>query len=240
MKKEINKSKKLGILGGMGSQATQYFFKKVIEKTDAKKDQDHINMIILNHASIPDRTEAILSGNHEEFLSLISEDMKIFEKYGAEHVAIPCNTSHYFYKEIQAMTKIPVINMVEETIKSISQNKDRIVKRVGILATDGTILTKIYEKECSKRGIEAVIPSEKSQKDIMSIIYDEIKSGKEGDCEKFMRVVEELRSKRCDVIVLACTELSYLKENNDLPEYCVDALEILAEKSVELSGKKLK
>jgi aspartate racemase len=234
----MNNNKKLGIIGGMGPQATQYFYKKIIDNTLAKNDQEHIDMMIINHATIPDRTATILSGNYDDFLKAIGDDIKMLEIYGACHIAIPCNTTHYFYKEIQSKTKIPIINMIEETLTSILNNKD--TKKIGILATDGTIQTKIYENECIKRGVEAVIPSPQSQKKIMSIIYDEIKSGDKGDINKFMEVVNELREKGCDAIILACTELSYLNENYDIPSYCVDALDVLVKKSIELSGKKIK
>lgn len=233
-----NKLKKLGILGGMGPQATQYFFQKIIENTDASRDQDHIDIVIINQASTPDRTATILSKNDKEFLSSIENSLKLLEFCNVDNIAIPCNTSHYFFDKIQSKTKIPIINMVEETIKYIAK-KDNI-KKIGILATDGTILTKIYDRECKKHGMEPVIPSEKNQKKIMGIIYNEIKNGKKGDYDKFMEVVSELNEKGCNFIILACTELSYLKASYNLPEYCIDALEILVDRSIKLSGKKVK
>lgn len=235
---KIKKNKKLGVLGGMGSQATQYFFQKIIDNTDAKCDQDYVEMVILNQASTPDRTEAILTQNDSALLISFREGVKFLEKCEVDNIAIPCNTTHYFFDQIQAFTKIPIINMVEEAVKNVLKNKK--IKKIGILATDGTIQTKIYEKECKKQGAEVVLPSEKSQMKIMEIIYDEIKKGKKGDYNKFMEVVFELKGKGCDAIILACTELSYLKANYDIPEYCIDALEILATKSINLSGKKLK
>ncbi len=231
-------NKKIGVLGGMGSQATQYFFKKIIENTDADRDQDYPDMIIINQASLPDRTAIIQSGETEEFISMIERNLKILEFAQVDHIAITCNTSHFFFNKIQSKTKLPIINMVEETVKSIINNA--IVKKIGILATDGTILTKIYENECIKNNIEAIIPSTESQKKIMNIIYKEIKAGEKGNFDSFMEVVEELRDKECDAIILACTELSYLKENHKMPEYCVDALDVLVRKTIELSGKKLK
>ena len=228
-------NKKLGILGGMGPQATQYFFQRIVERTDAKRDQDHIDILIVNQASIPSRTATILSGNDKDFLSVVEKSLKIFETWGADNIAMSCNTIHYFYKKIQAKTKIPIINMVEETVKSILEKSG--IKKIGILATDGTIKTKIYENEFTKAGVKAIIPSKAGQKKIMEIICEEIKSGEKGDFNKFMEVVEELRGQGCDAIILACTELSYLNKNYKVPEYCVDALEILVKKSIELSGK---
>lgn len=238
---DTNKTKKLGVLGGMGPQATQYFFQKIIETTDANKDQEHVDMVIINQASTPDRTSVILSNDkklEDEFLSSIEKSIKLLEKCDVDNIAIPCNTTHYFFDKIQARTNTPIINMVSETVKSVLQSGN--ARRIGILATDGTIFTKIYENECEKQGVVGVIPSEEGQKKIMSIIYDEIKSGQKGDLNKFMEVVLELKTKGCDAVILACTELSYLKANYELPEYCVDALEVLVKKSIELSGKKVR
>lgn len=236
------KTKKLGILGGMGPQATQYFFQKIVEHTDAKCDQEHIDIVIINQASTPDRTTAILSNDPKkksEFISSIENGLKLLEMCEVDNIAIPCNTSHYFFNEIQSKTKIPIINMISETVSSIIKNVKN-TKKIGILATDGTIKTQIYTKECKKYGVEAIIPSEENQKKVMEIIYDEIKSGQKGDYNKFMEVVRELKDQGCDAIILACTELSYLKANYNIPEYCIDALEVLVRKSIELSGKKFK
>lgn len=230
---------KLGIIGGMGPLATAYLFNRIVEFTDAQKDQDHIDIVILNHATLPDRTEVIKSGKYENFISAIVKDGKELEKLGVSNIAIPCNTSHFFYDEIQKRLDVNVINMVKETVLYIKNNKTDI-KKVGIMATDGTIKTKTYAKECILQGIEPVLPSEKMQKTVMSIIYDEIKNGKKGSLDRFMEVVDELREKECDMVILACTELSYFKEYHNIPEYCIDAMDVLVKKSIELSGKKCK
>lgn len=234
-----NRSEKLGIIGGMGSQATAYFFNRIVEKTQAEKDQEHIDIIILNHSTLPDRTSVILSGNYSEFISAIIEDAKKLEYLGVSNIAIPCNTSHFFYDMLQQHINIPIINMVKETIKYIIKN-NKDIKKIGIMATDGTIFTKTYEKECILSGIEAIIPSQEKQKIVMSIIYDEIKNGKKGSLNRFMSVVDELRNKGCETIILACTELSYFKEYHTIPDYCIDSMDILVMKSIELSGKKYK
>jgi len=228
--------KKIGVLGGMGPQATQYFFQKVIELTDAKTDQEHVDMVIINHASTPDRTEAILSEKHTDFISSIKQDIQNLEACAVDYIVIPCNTSHFFYPEIQSKTHIPVVNMIEETVAHI-KTKTPVLK-VGILATDGTIKTGVYQNTCAQQGIQTLIPDANDQKVIMSIIYNEIKTGKKGDFDNFMSVVSKLTSAGCGAIILGCTELSYLKAHYSLPDYCIDPLEILARKAIELSGRK--
>lgn len=231
--------KKLGIIGGMGSQATAYFFNRIVENTKASKDQEHIEIVILNHSTLPDRTQTILSGKYENFISAIVEDIKKLEYLGVDNIAIPCNTSHFFYDDIQKQTELPIINMVKETVKHII-NKNKAIRKIGIMATDGTIYTKIYENECITYGIEAIIPSEEKQKIVMNIIYNEIKNGKKGSLHKFMHVVDELKQKGCETIILACTELSYFKQYHTIPDYCVDSMDILVMKSIEFSGRECK
>src|SRR5690606_38481226 len=162
---------KLGVLGGMGPAATSLFFERVIENTVAHKDQDHIDMVILNHATIPDRTRAILEDNKEPFLEAVKKDFEIFEAAGIENIAIPCNTSHYFYDEMQSMTTINIIHMIEETVKHIRNKFGQAIK-IGILATDGTVNSGIYQRVCHKYNMEAHIPDVHSQEKVMRTIYD--------------------------------------------------------------------
>src|SRR5690606_31259272 len=131
----VNMGQKLGVIGGMGPKATSVFFEKIVNRTVAHKDQDHLNMVILNHATLPDRTNAILTNTGETFINAVKSDFKLLEAAGVANIAIPCNTSHYFYEELQKLTTIPIINMVEETIKEIHEKHGEGTK-VGILATD--------------------------------------------------------------------------------------------------------
>ncbi len=230
---------KLGILGGMGPMATELLFKMIIENTKASSDQEHIDMIILNHASIPDRTAAIKSGNTKEVFSALLSDIHMLEENGCSSVAIPCNTSHYFYDELQSQAHIPIINMVQSAIEDAKKSNPEI-KRIGILATDGTIFSDIYKKECSTLNIEAVYPDKDIQKIVMDIIYNQIKKGEKGNTEDFEKIDEHLRALGCQGAILACTELSCYKENNGLSDFYTDALKSLCRKSILASGGTLK
>lgn len=231
--------KKLGVIGGMGPMATQVLYKRIIEKTEASCDQEHIDMIILSHASIPDRTKSIKEGKTKELLGILSEDAKMLENNGASAIAIPCNTSHCLIEDIQKSVNIPIINMVRETIEHI-KNENPNIKKIGILATDGTNFTGIYKKECERLGIECVIPDSDTQKIVMSIIYDQIKAGQKGNMDDFLKIDKYLKSMGCEAGVLACTELSCFAKNYSLDSFYVDALEILCDKSILLCGGKLK
>ena len=230
---------KLGVIGGMGPMATQLFYKNVIEMTDAKSDQEHIDMIILSHASVPDRTSSIKSGETDKVFSVLMEDAKMLQENGANAIAIPCNTSHYFWEELQKAIKIPIINMVRETVLSIKE-KNPDIKKIGLLATDGTVFTGIYNKECVAAGIECVTPDENIQNIVMDIIYNQIKKGENGSMADFEKIDIFLKKSGCEAAILACTELSCFKANHELTDFYVDAMQVLCEKSILMCGGKLK
>lgn len=228
-------TKKLGVIGGMGSEATSYYFQQLVAHTQAKKDQDHLDTIILNHASMPDRTAAILNENTTELLEKLTKDAQLLEKLGVENIAIPCNTTHYLYDEISQHVTIPIIHMVQETIRYAAE-KHKDLKKIGVMATTGTIHSGVYHKEIEKLGLDIVTPSKERQEDVMSLIYDDIKSGYSGDYAKFQRTYDELMAENCDVVILACTELSVFKEKNTVYDNCIDAMDVLIKESIERSG----
>lgn len=232
-------NKVLGVLGGMGPLATQLFYRQIIERTEASCDQDHVDMILFNHASMPDRTTAILTGHTEELFAALAEDAKRLEKTGATAIAIPCNTSHYFADRLQGEVSIPIINMIRETAKHIAK-LEKPVKCVGILATDGTINSGLYQKACEEQGIKPIVPSPKNQALVMKIIYEGIKGGKPIDYNDFITIEGELSANGCQAAILACTELSCFKEIYRLPDYYIDAMEVLADRSIEACGKRVK
>lgn len=227
----------LGVLGGMGPQATNTFYQRIIDRTQAESDQEHLRVLIWSDAKIPDRTAGILGGREEEVFQHLLADAKLLEKAGCTHLAIPCNTSHYFADRLQAQLHIPIIHMIRETVKTIQAAGK---KTVGILATDGTVRTGIYQKELEAAGLTAVTPPEDLQKTVMSIIYDEIKRGETGSREKFAEIDAFLRSAGCDCAILGCTELSVYRTLHSLPPYYIDAMEVLAEQAILRCGKQLR
>ena len=236
----IDNRKTLGVIGGMGPLATQLYYKLIIEKTDANCDQEHLNMIILSHATMPDRTKEILEGRSEELLNLLIEDARMLQNNGAGVIAIPCNTSHVLMDRLQKSVGIKIINMVEETVKHISNTFINPDLRIGILATDGTINTGLYQKTLERAGIHPIIPGKESQKLVMKLIYDGVKNGGDIDFSDFIMIQEELLDKECHGAILACTELSCLREMYRLPPFYIDAMVILAEKSILACGGKIK
>ena len=233
----MDKQTKLGVLGGMGPQATQVFYQFVLDHTDAAADQEHLPAVILSDTGIPDRTAAILSGNTEEVYRRLLKDAKLLESCGCTAIAIPCNTSHYFADRLQSEIGVPIIHMLRETAAALAAQGKR---RPGILGTDGTVRTELYQKECAAVGLEAAVPDPDTQKLVMSIIYDEIKQGEKGSRDKFAKIDRAIRAAGCDCAILACTELSVFSTYHPLPPFYVDAMAVLAQRAVEICGYPLR
>lgn len=230
----------LGVIGGMGPLATHKFYQMMIEKTDASCDQEHVDMIILSHATMPDRTKLILEGKTHELLDLLRKDAKMLEANGAAAIAIPCNTSHVILEELQEGVGVPIINMVRETVAEVAKSFQTEGLKIAVLATDGTINTRLYQNELEKAGITPVIPSPDTQKLVMKIIYDGVKNGGEIDFADFQKIQEEIVDKNCQGAILACTELSCFKEVYSLPDYYIDSMGVLAERAIMACGRKIK
>ena len=229
--------KVLGILGGLGPMATVYFYEMLTRHTQAARDQDHIDVIINSRATTPDRTSYILGQSAENPFDIMAADAARLVTFGADVIAIPCNTSHFFADRLQAGLRVRLLNMVRLSAAAMAA---RGCRRVGILATDGTVRTGIYQRECAGQGVEAVVPGPQAQALTMSIIYDEIKRGESGSREKFAAIDRDLRSRGCDGAILACTELSVYKEYHGVSELYLDAMDVLAEESIRACGYPLR
>lgn len=224
---------KLGIIGGMGPEATVDFYHRIIKHTVANKDQDHIDIVILNHASIIDRTYALQNGKKQKLLNYINEDIKIMEQLNVKNIAIPCNTCHTILDKIQSGTNIPIINMIEETVKYIDENRKKY-KKIGIMATDGTILSGMYQNFFDSYNLCLHAPHKEIQAQIMDIIYKDVKAKGVYDVEKFQKILTYFFQNGCDHVILGCTELSGFKDK--FKPYVIDPMDYLVKASIERSN----
>lgn len=230
----MENTKLLGVLGGLGPMATVYFYELLTALTDAKSDQEHIDMVISSRATTPDRTAFILGESKINPIDDMIEDAKKLVAFGAEIIAIPCNTAHYFYDQLAAAVNVPILNIVEESVACL---KNDGVRRFGLLATDGTVQSGTYQKYCKAHDITCVIPDKNFQKMVMTIIYDQIKQGKRADMQSFEGIEEHMRSLGCERLILGCTELSLIKRDEGLSDYFTDSLECLALATIRACGK---
>ncbi|MFZ7103027.1 MAG: aspartate/glutamate racemase family protein [Peptococcaceae bacterium] len=215
----------LGILGGMGPEATVDFMGKVIMNTPARKDQDHIRMLVDNNPQVPDRTKAI-SGAGDNPGPVLAGMAKKLEEQGADLLAIPCNTAHFWAEDVKKAVKIPVINMIEETIKVLLADK---VTSVVLLATNGTLQTGLYDKMLSQAQINLVLPPAPYQEKVMEVIY----AVKSGDYLTARALKAEITGYILEnagkSVILGCTELPLVfKEEKDSQISYYDPTEILA------------
>ena len=222
----------IGILGGMGPEATIDLFYKIIKFTPAEKDQDHLRIIIDNNPKIPDRTAAIL-GKGKDPLPALQETARNLEKAGADFIIIPCNTAHYFLYSIQKSVKIPVLNMIEEAAKETQQRITQI-KKVGLLASIGTYKTEIYHQHFKKFNIEVISPEGKDKEEVMKVIYT-VKAGNlsEEIRKNILKIAQKLIDKGAEAIIAGCTEIPLILKEGDVSVPIIDPTQVLAKIAVQ-------
>lgn len=228
--------KTLGIIGGVGPLATMFIGEMIVRRTKASKDQEHVHTIIDNDTTIPDRTAYILDQTKENPVPYLQRDTKKLASVGADIICIPCNTAHTFYNEMQSASPVPILHMIRETAKRASELG---ASRVGILATDGTLTANVYQAALHEVGIEPVIANDHIQQQVMSIIYDCVKAGKEVTYDDWKPIEEAMFELDCDYIILGCTELSIVNKELKLGERYIDSLIVLAEVAITACGYEL-
>ena len=228
--------KTLGIIGGVGPLATMFIGEMIVRRTRATKDQEHVHTIIDNDTSIPDRTAYILDSSNENPIPYLIHDAQKLATAGADLICIPCNTAHTFYEDLAMASPVPVLHMIRETAKKATTLG---AKRVGILATDGTLASAVYQNALIAEDIEPVIPNASIQHQVMSIIYDYVKAGKEVSNQQWLTIENAMLQLNCDKIILGCTELSIVNKDLKLQDYYIDSLIVLAESAIVACGYEL-
>ena len=193
---------RLGVIGGLGPMATAYYMELMIRMTDAKRDQDHPEVIIMNVPSIPDRTAFILGKSQANPCGPMVELGRQLKGLGCSVVATPCVTAHYFHETLQEQIGLPVIHVIRRTAELLRQAG---IRRVGLMATDGTVCSGIFQRQVEEQGMELVLPTEAGQKGVMTLIYDQVKAGIQPDMDLFAAIRDDLRCSGAEVIVLGCT-----------------------------------
>ncbi|WP_130805361.1 aspartate/glutamate racemase family protein [Senegalia massiliensis] len=222
--------KVIGILGGMGPEATADLFIKIIKATKVNSDQDHFRVIIDNNPKIPDRTKYILGLGENPVQALIQTGRNL-EKSGVDIACIPCITAHYFIEEVQSNLKIPILNCLEQTNKYIKQNYPNI-KTIGVLSTTGTINIKLFEKYI--KNINLIYPDKNIQKyNVMEAIYGE-KGIKSGNIDKYplnllLQASEQLIKNGAEILISGCTEINLVLKTSHISIPLLDPMQILAD-----------
>lgn len=224
----------LGILGGLGPMSGIYFCEMLTRHTYAKKDCDHLNFLLSSRADTPDRSSFILGLSNEDPTPRMRSEAKRLEAAGAELLVIPCNTAHYFYSKVAEAVDIPILNIIEETAKLCSLEN---IKKVGVLATEGTVKSGAYKDIFNAYGIEIAELTQDEQAFITETIFDRIKSGLKPDTARFTSLCNNLLKDRCERVILGCTELSLIKKEHPLPPQVIDSLEVLCLSALKICNK---
>lgn len=229
----------VGVLGGVGPGATAHFLRRIVERTDARCDQDHVRTLAFNDTAIPDRTAFLTGQSTRSPVTALVEDGQLLAACGCELLALPCNTAHSFFDEVQAALDIPMVHMVREAMAAVAE---RGCRRVGVLATTGTVLTDLHGREGTPLGLACLYPAPEEQRAVSRIIYDQVKAGLPVEPDALDALAAPFRRAGCDGIVLGCTELSWAFAGREqaagLP--VVDALDVLADRVIEFSGQKVR
>lgn len=222
------------VLGGMGTLATESYVRILDKRTPIHCDQDYLDYIVVNHASVPDRTTWILNHSKPNYNLDLIEDIKQQSLLKPAFFVLICNTAHYAYDQLQAATDIPILNMLEETVKEIKRIKPD-AKKVGLLATRGTVESGLYDGYIKKAGYEEIKPTPELVDMTEDLIYHDIKEKGHSDGKKFHELVRKMvEEKGADVVILGCTELSYAQEMNPENEFPVaDSQSIIVDRSLE-------
>ncbi len=231
----------IGILGGMGPEATIDLFTKIVKGTKVKKDQDHLRILIDNNPKIPDRTLAI-QGKGPTPLPQLIQSAKLLEKAGADFILIPCVTAHCYHEPLQRRVKIPILHMVTETIHHITK-RFKGVRRIGLIATTGTIQAGLFQKALSAIGIDTILVDPPVQKNwVMEAIYGEkgIKTIGPSESSRYLifEASQRLLRQGAQVIIAGCTEIPLVLKERDLPVPVIDPVSLLAQTAIERAGGK--
>ena len=228
----------LGIIGGMGSEATVEIYKRIIDRTKHTCDQEHMKICILNNSIIPDRTKCILE-NGENPLPYLNESIKDLENIGVKYFIVPCNTAHYFVDKFE-YSKTKFISMIEETLLKVKNEFSNY--KVCVLATTGTIKSKVYHANLLAQDINFVYANENEQNDIMTVITD-TKSDvdRNSTTKRLLDAVNSIKQREGNCLfVLACTELSLYLENVKKESLVIDAMDCLVNSTITKCGYKIK
>jgi aspartate racemase len=228
----------IGILGGMGPEATGFFFEAIVRQTLADGDQDHARVLIWNDPKIPPRTEAILDGAESPWPALLA-GLRVLEHGGAGLIAMPCITAHFWAPQIKAKARVPFIDLIDETGREAGREIPGL-KTAGLIATTGTIRSGIFHRAFARRGVDLLVPGEGDQIRFMDAVYgtDGIKAGIQTGRPRaaIVRIARRLVERGAQAIIAGCTEIPLVLRAADLTVPFLDPMIIGAAVCLKKAG----
>ncbi|MCT7696124.1 aspartate/glutamate racemase family protein [Lactobacillus iners] len=226
------------IIGGMGTIATESYVRLINSRVKIKCDQDYLNYILVNDAQIPDRTAYIKDHTQPDFFPALRSDVLSQAQLKPDFFVMPCNTAHYYYKELASLTDVPFLHMMRIAIHNFIDNYPN-EKKIGLIATEGSIYDHLYADELSKVGRQVEFGGPEIQPLVNELIYKNIKEKGIVDAQLFYKILQLMHDKYgCHVILLGCTELSLAQEKaSDHPYNVIDPQSIIADVTIDVALK---
>ena len=220
----------VGVIGGMGPEATVDLMRRVVAKTPAHDDQDHIHLIVESNPKIPSRIAHLIEGTGADPTPELIRIAVNLQRAGADALAIPCNTAHAYAHSIRRAVSIPLLDMIDLTVGQIAGSPR--IARVGLLASSAVLATELYAKAFSAHGIAVVCP--KRQEEVMALIQA-VKRGETGPQSQSAlgRIALDLAT-QADVLLIGCSELSVIAAGVTVP--FVDSLDVQADAIVKFAA----
>jgi aspartate racemase len=222
----------IGIIGGMGPEATVELMRRVIARTPANDDEDHIHLIVESNPKIPSRIAHLIEQSGEDPTPELVRIARNLERAGADALAMPCNTAHSYAAAIQAAVSVPLLDMVRLTVEQIAVS--RPAARVGVLASTAVHRAGVYSRGFDDRGLIPKLP--RRQEELMTLI----RGVKRGDtsaraAQQLAAIGRELRD-HCDITLIACSELSLISAVLAAAGPTVDSLDVLTQAIVDFAA----
>jgi aspartate racemase len=227
------KEKIIGVLGGMGPESTAEFLVRITRATPATREQDHLRVLIDSNPKIPNRTDALLSGNLSPVVDAMVETAARLGRAGAEIIGIPCNTAHAFLTDVRKVVETPIVDMVDETARRASEIFEAGAG-IGLLATDGTLRTRLYHEALERHGLVGIGPPTPGVQNAVMDALDAVKlhGVSEDACRAIAVGVGDLVGQGVVAVIAGCTEISLVLRRFQPEVPWLDPLEILAERLV--------
>jgi aspartate racemase len=229
------KKKVIGVLGGMGPEATAYFFRLLTASTVAAKDQDHVPVLIWSDPRIPNRSDAILLGSESPLPALL-RGLALLEAGGAGLIVMPCLTAHRYIRELKAAASVPFVDLIGESLR-FARARIPEIKRVGLLASSGTIRAGLFRAPFEKKGIAVLVPGPRGQDRVAKAIH-EIKAGRIAGLPRtaIVRAARELVSRGAQAVIAGCTEIPLALGRSDLDVPLIEPMAVGARACIRKAG----
>ncbi len=229
---------RIGIVGGMGPMAGVYFQRLIIEATPAERDQDHLEVVCFTNPHVPERMRSLAEDGGKQFAAAVRDSARLLARAGATCIAVPCNTAHTRLPEIQTGVRVPVLDMIALTAHELVERYGT-GRRVGLLATIGTLDERLYQQAAGSTIAEWILPDAAEQESVARAIKAVKVGGWCEDADDLRRLARRLAARGAEILVIGCTELALCYEalqGAGIP--LVEPMRIMARHLVRLAGKR--